>query len=231
MWMWLFLLDPHGSIDGTWKIARNFSLKKSGWTIDGNLYQFLVSKPPALTGFGATLVLSTIVLPRNWALFRLNTEFQKVDLLDMKNPTGAEYHNTWSIHRISNLNIRDCRSRSPLSLWLHLSQIPWELTEYDLTAKKLRKSGYIYVPIPPKLSKADNVTARGILAGTIKQTRSKAIDMWFYWLKDQTAQGQSGRFWEPGKHNLADYPTKHHSGAHHQAVQPIYLYNKNSSRA
>ena len=26
-----------------------------------------------------------------------------------------------------------------------------ELTEYDLKAKKLRKSGYLYVPIPPKL--------------------------------------------------------------------------------
>ena len=38
--------------------------------------------------------------------------------------------------------------------------------------------------------------------------------MRFYWLKDQTAQGQFDIFWDPGKHNLTDYPTKHHSGAY-----------------
>ena len=81
---------------------------------------------------------------------------------------------------------------------------------------------------PPTPLKIDNVTARGILTGTIKQICPKAMDRHFYWLKDRTIQGQFDIFWEPGKHNLADYPTKHHSGAHHCAVRPIYLYNKNS---
>ena len=32
--------------------------------------------------------------------------------------------------------------------------------------------------------KIDNITALGIMNGTIKQKRSKAIDMGFYWLKE-----------------------------------------------
>eukprot|EP00536_Pseudo-nitzschia_multiseries_P006489 jgi/Psemu1/15436/gm1.15436_g len=64
--------------------------------------------------------------------------------------------------------------------------------------------------------KTDNNTAEGILNGTIKQKRSKAIDMQYYWLKDRAQQGQFNIFWQPGKHNLADYPTKHHPGNHHK---------------
>ena len=40
-------------------------------------------------------------------------------------------------------------------------------------------------PQPATKMKTDNMTAQGILTGTIKQKRSKAIDMRFYWLKDQ----------------------------------------------
>ena len=77
--------------------------------------------------------------------------------------------------------------------------------------------------------KTDNSTAQGILTGTIKQKRSKAIDMPFYWLKDRAKQGQFEIYWEPGKNNLADYPTKHHSGTHHATVRPIYLYDAEKS--
>ena len=35
-------------------------------------------------------------------------------------------------------------------------------------------------PQPPTKMKTDNMTAQGILTGTIKQKRSKAIDMRFY---------------------------------------------------
>ena len=37
-------------------------------------------------------------------------------------------------------------------------------------------------------------------------------------------------YWEPGLNNLADYPTKHHSGTHHKAVRSIYLYEVDSPR-
>ena len=53
--------------------------------------------------------------------------------------------------------------------------------------------------------------------------------MRFYWLKDRTEQKQFDIYWEPGKHNLADYPTKHHTGTHHAAVRPIYLYDKHKT--
>ena len=49
------------------------------------------------------------------------------------------------------------------------------------------------------------------------------MDMRFYWLKDRYGQGQFGIHWEPGKHNLADYPTKVHPSRHHGQVRPIYL--------
>ena len=69
----------------------------------------------------------------------------------MKNAPQSDYESTVNIYRINNLNISDCRSRSPLSFWL--LRIPWELIEYDRTAQKLRKSGYVYVPISSKLLK------------------------------------------------------------------------------
>ena len=84
-------------------------------------------------------------------------------------------------------------------------------------------------PQPPTPLTTDNVTARGILTGTIKQKRSKSIDMRFYWLKDRVAQNQFVVNWEPGNSNLADYPSKHHPASHHRQVQPIYLYVPNES--
>ena len=79
-------------------------------------------------------------------------------------------------------------------------------------------------PQPATKMKTDNMTAQGILTGTIKQKRSKAIDMRFYWLKDRQEQGQFDIMWEPGKYNLADYPTKHHAASHHRIVRGIYLF-------
>ena len=84
-------------------------------------------------------------------------------------------------------------------------------------------------PQPPTAMKTDNQTATGILNGTIKQRRSKAIDMRFYWLKDRQEQDQFDIKWVPGKYNLADYFTKHHPGSHHRRVQPIYLYEAGKS--
>ena len=81
---------------------------------------------------------------------------------------------------------------------------------------------------PATKIKADNSTANEIINGTITQNRSKAINMRFYWLKCRQAQEQFKIYQAPGQINLADYFTKFHSPAHHKAVQPIYLYNKNN---
>lgn len=53
--------------------------------------------------------------------------------------------------------------------------------------------------------------------------------MILYWLKDRQEQEQFSIRWVPGKHNLADYHTKHHPGSHHRQVRPIYLYEEDQS--
>jgi hypothetical protein len=79
-------------------------------------------------------------------------------------------------------------------------------------------------PQPPTPMQVDNSTAEGFANDTIKQKRSKAIDMRFYWIKDRTRQGQFLVYWRPGVTNLADYHTKHHSPAHHRLVRPSFLH-------
>jgi hypothetical protein len=69
----------------------------------------------------------------------------------------------------------------------------------------------------------DNACASGIANDTVKQRRSKAIDMRFYWIKDRVQQGQFLVHWRRGTDNLADYFTKHHSPTHHRLMRSRYL--------
>ena len=85
-------------------------------------------------------------------------------------------------------------------------------------------------PQPPTPIRTDNSTADGIANGTIKQNKTKAIDMRFYWLRDRVEQNQFNVYWAPGKTNLADYFTKHHSPAHHRRVRPIYVNTPTSPK-
>jgi hypothetical protein len=64
---------------------------------------------------------------------------------------------------------------------------------------------------------------------TVKQKKSKSMDMRFWWLVDRTQQGQFRIFWAPGILNLADYYTKIHPASHHKKVRPIYLYIEGKS--
>jgi hypothetical protein len=70
----------------------------------------------------------------------------------------------------------------------------------------------------------DNTTATGYSNGTIKQKRTKSMDMRFYWIKDRVKQGQFNVYWGPGFQNLADYFTKHHSPAHHKRIRDVYIH-------
>ena len=79
---------------------------------------------------------------------------------------------------------------------------------------------------PATRVKTDNSTAYGIINDTIKQNRSKAMDMRIYWLKCRKDQEQFDIYWGKGATNLADYFTKHYSQAHHKAVRPIYLLDE-----
>jgi hypothetical protein len=42
-----------------------------------------------------------------------------------------------------------------------------------------------------------NATATGCSNGTIKQKRTKAMDMRFYWIKERVKQGQFNVYWGP----------------------------------
>jgi hypothetical protein len=77
---------------------------------------------------------------------------------------------------------------------------------------------------PPTPMETDNTTATGYCNGTIKQKRTKAMDMRFYWIKDRVKTGQFKIYWGPGFQNLADYFTKHHSPAHQKRIQNIYIH-------
>jgi hypothetical protein len=81
---------------------------------------------------------------------------------------------------------------------------------------------------PPTPLRTDNSTAFGILNEKIKQKRSKAMVMWYHWLTDRVRQKNFDVYWRPGRENLADYHTKHHSAQHHKDMRGFILYQANS---
>ena len=81
---------------------------------------------------------------------------------------------------------------------------------------------------PPTPIHVDNTTAVGIVNNTIKRQRSRAMEMRYFWLLDQYAQKNFDFQHHPGQENLADYPSKHHTGKGHQHVRPYYLHTEES---
>ena len=78
-------------------------------------------------------------------------------------------------------------------------------------------------PQPATPIQTDNSFASGFANKQIKQRRSKAIDMRFYWIQDRVDQGQFQIYWAKGTDNLADYFTKHFNGKYHRHVRKNYL--------
>ena len=56
------------------------------------------------------------------------------------------------------------------------------------------------------------------------------MEMRFFWIGDKIAQEMYDVSWHPGQENLADYQSKHHTGAHHKAVRPWYLHQADSPK-
>ena len=69
----------------------------------------------------------------------------------------------------------------------------------------LRELGH---PQPATPMQVDNSTAVRFVKDTIKQKRSKAIDMHFYWIHDITGRSQFLVYWQPGITNLSEYHKK-----------------------
>jgi hypothetical protein len=76
-------------------------------------------------------------------------------------------------------------------------------------------------PQPPTPVRVDNTTAAGIANRTVRQIRSRAMDMRFHWVQDRVDQKQFHVYWAPADTNLADYYTKHHPVKHHQWIRPV----------
>jgi hypothetical protein len=83
-------------------------------------------------------------------------------------------------------------------------------------------------PQPPTPVNIDNSTTVGFANQTMKQRKSKSMDMRFYWIQDRVKQKQFDIHWRPGTTNLADYFTKHHATSHHRKMRPTYLQSLNN---
>jgi hypothetical protein len=75
----------------------------------------------------------------------------------------------------------------------------------------------------------ENACTTGVVKETVKQRRSKSINMHFYWIRDRIKQGQFIIHWHKGTDNLADNFTKHHSPAHHKHIRSNYLFELHKS--
>jgi hypothetical protein len=85
------------------------------------------------------------------------------------------------------------------------------------------------IPQLPTPIKTDNSTASGIAKNTLKQRKSRKIDMRFYWIRDQVKQNQFIIYWQPGTENLSNYFPKHHPASHHRLIRDSFLVPKLTS--
>jgi hypothetical protein len=74
---------------------------------------------------------------------------------------------------------------------------------------------------PPTPLRTDNSTAFGIMNATIKQKQSKVIDIRYHWLTDRVRERQFNIYVCPGRENLCDYQTKHHSAQPHKDMRHL----------
>jgi hypothetical protein len=81
---------------------------------------------------------------------------------------------------------------------------------------------------PPTPLRTDNSTAFGMLDETIKQKRSKEMDMRYHWMTDRVRQKQFDVYWRPCRESLNDYHTKRHSAQHHKDMRGFILHHANS---
>ena len=76
---------------------------------------------------------------------------------------------------------------------------------------------------PPTPVQVDNSTCEAIVNNRVQPKRTKAMDMWFHWLRDRARQQQFRFYWRPGTTNRGDYFTKHHPASHHRNQRPEIL--------
>jgi hypothetical protein len=54
------------------------------------------------------------------------------------------------------------------------------------------------------------------------------MDTRYHWITDRVRQKQFNVYWPPGKYNLGDYHTTHHSAQHQKDMHPLILHQANN---
>jgi hypothetical protein len=114
----------------------------------------------------------------------------------------------------ASLHVASSAAEAELAALFYIAQ---EACSFRVTLEEL---GH---PQQPTAIQTDNKCAKGIGTNTVKQRRSKAMDMCFYWIPDLIKQLQVIVHWKSGKTIQADYFTSHYPPAHHQALRYTYL--------
>ena len=78
-------------------------------------------------------------------------------------------------------------------------------------------------PQPPTPIQTDNSTAAGLANDTVKQKRSKAMEMRYFWIADKVDAKIFNVYWNMGKTNRADYFSKQHPTKVHRDIRPTIM--------
>jgi hypothetical protein len=73
---------------------------------------------------------------------------------------------------------------------------------------------------PPTPIQTDNSTAAGLANDTLKQKKSKAMEMRYFWIADKCEADVFNVYWNQGKTNKADYYSKQHPTKVHRDTRP-----------
>ena len=137
---------------------------------------------------------------------------------DAPHPSNLPSTPNGAIHVVSNIMEQVVSSAAEAEL----GALFYNGKEAEVLRTTLQEMGY---PQPPTLMLTDNKMAAGIAMDTVKQRRSKAIDMRFYWVRDHVHQGHFRILWQKGADKRADYFTKHHPTSHHRLQRYQYLHH------
>ena len=85
-------------------------------------------------------------------------------------------------------------------------------------------------PQPSTPVHVGNTTAVGIVNNTIKQQRSRAMEIRYFWFLNQKNNRYFKVYYKPGAENMRDYSSKAHTGAIHTHGRPYYMHMGNSPR-
>ena len=81
---------------------------------------------------------------------------------------------------------------------------------------------------PPMAINCDNETAVDICNGTVKQQRSRSMEMQYSWVGDQIKNGVVAVKYVPGAKNMGDYMIKHSMTPNHVRIRPLYVHMPSS---